>query len=629
MKTDFIRTTAPYFKKCDIACLTERYGSDTYTHLKNCPYKLAIDGAIDFGIIDNYVMKSTKISALCPARIAAAMHYSLVACQNGSAKPVENSEGGFDELVLKSSGSTCILKSRMYDFIELLLGLPEGTITLPMLNTSIRHLTVAGMVTSKRVGPHVYLATNEAYNAESEAAEEVRKKLVKTAGCRRPKRLYRAIDSAMAATGKILSQEQKNAVAMILQNRLSVLTGGPGTGKTQTELVLIEALRILDPNATVRCIAPTGQAARRMTQATGCPATTIHKALNIVPGITKAEEIASLTEDLIIVDEASMIDAFLFRDLMKSVSEKSTIVFVGDVAQLPSVGAGNTLAELIRSESVPVTRLTKIFRQGDNSIAFNCAKIQAGNAQLDLDSSFAFVERSSSEDIRDEVVKLYTDAVKKNGIDSVCCLTPYRRNTETGVNSLNTAIRSRLHDTRLLPYCENENGIRIYAGDKITFLRNRNGLVNGETGTAVRCDKGIATCRFGEREITLKRKDLSYIEPAFAQTVHKAQGLEYPTCIIVLDSKHSNMLTKEIIYTAISRSKVRCILVGQKGLLKRGIYDVDKTERTSCLAQLIDEPDSPENDGFSEFIPEKKSSNLLSRIAAFFRAGTGTEVEYA
>ena len=306
-----------------------------------------------------------------------------------------------------------------------------------------------------------------------------------------------------------------------------------------------------------------------------------------MPGASK-ESRETLSESLIICDEASMIDSYVFRELMLSVSEHSTIVFVGDVAQLPSVSAGNVLAELIASESVPVTRLTKIFRQGDNSIAFNCAKIQAGNPRLDLDASFEFIEKKSSKAISKEVVEIYKREAEANGADSVVVLTPYRRSTKTGVNSLNNALRKALKDIDHLTYCQQKSGLRIYTGDKITFLRNRDGLVNGETGTAVRCYGDKAVCRFGDKEITLSGDDLSCIEPAFAQTVHKSQGLEYPVCIIVLDEKHQNMLSREIVYTAISRSKKKCICVGQRQLLDEAVLAEGKYIRQSCLAELID-----------------------------------------
>lgn len=589
MDNDLYRALAPFgLTETECENMIDKYGLyGSLDILRVCPYQLTLEQDAEFSVIDRYVLNKTKVDTLCPSRIAYALLYTLNICESGAARSAEDNENTFDEMIAHNAGSTCIAKSRIYDFIESLLGFEEGTIEQPLLDKCIKHLSLAGKVSVNRIGDQIYLATKSAYSAEKEAAEIAATMLTAPLKYGRLKPVFKAIDSAMAMTGKILSQEQKNAVFMILQNKMSVLTGGPGTGKTQTELVLIQALKNLDPNATVRCIAPTGQAARRMTDATGCPATTIHKALNIIPGSDVRSD-CKLSESLIICDEASMIDAFLFRDLMKSLSESSTIVFVGDVAQLPSVGAGNVLAELIASESVPVTRLTKIFRQGDNSIAFNCAKIQSGNPRLDLDASFEFIEKPSSNAISKEVVSLYKKEAEKNGIDSVMVLTPYRRSTKTGVNRLNDALRSALKDTSSLSYCENKS-VRIYTGDKITFLRNRDGLVNGETGTAVKCFSGTAVCRFGDKEITLKGDDLDFIEPAFAQTVHKSQGLEYPTCIIVIDERHMNMMSREIIYTAISRSKKRCVCVGFKSLLERAINGTGtKNVRSSCLAHLID-----------------------------------------
>lgn len=235
--------------ECEI--LIERYGLyGAIDLLKSCPYLITLDPGMDFRGIDGYIMKKTGVSATCPARIAHALLYTLYACERGAAKNAED-RTSFDERIAETAGSTCIAKGDMYDLIEELLGLEEGSISLPLLDKCIKHLALTGKISVNRIGNQVFLATKSAYTAEKEAAELVSSKLAASAKPRRLKSLYKAIDSAMAATGKILSQEQKSAVAMILQNKLSVLTGGPGTGKTQTELVLIQALRYLDPSATV------------------------------------------------------------------------------------------------------------------------------------------------------------------------------------------------------------------------------------------------------------------------------------------------------------------------------------------------------------------------------------------
>lgn len=566
--------------------LKSKYGHMADELLELCPYQLAIYQDIPFASADEYVMEKTGIDTLCPKRISNALHYTLLAIERG----IKAQEGdAFSEQVSRIAGSTCIPKSKVYDLLEELLGIEEGSITLPILDKAVKDLAIRGKISVNRIGDQILLATKKTFTAEKESAGRICS-LLSGSGLveetpKAVKKMFSAIDAAMATTGMILSQEQKNAVAMVLRNRVSVLTGGPGTGKSATQKVLVESLRLLNPSAKIRCIAPTGMAAMRMTEATGCEASTIHKALGLMPGELKAKNV--LTDDLILVDESSMLDIFVFSSLLKSISDRSTVVFIGDVAQLPSIAAGNILENLI-SSVVPVTELTKVFRQGDNSIAFNCAKIKTGNTQLDEDDSFSFIEKSSSKDIQQAVCELYAEEVKKSGIDSVCCLSPYRRKTKTGVNQLNRAIRKKL-SPEFHGFCEREDGIRIYTGDKITFLRNKEGLVNGDTGTAVKAYEGTCVCRFGDKELTLTGEDLSSIEPAFAQTVHKAQGQEYQTVIVVCDEAHQGFLSRNLVYTSISRAKKNCICVGSRKVLEDAISGlISEPERFGALTGLID-----------------------------------------
>ena len=565
--------------------LREKYGTIADELLLTCPYQMSIAGDIPFATADEYVMKNTGISELCPARIASALLYTLKTIETGI-KAEEDDP--FSQRAARIAGSTCIPKGQIYDFIEELLGLQEGTLDMPCLDKAIKFMALEGRISVNRIGDQVLLATKKAFAAEQEAAEKIRSMLdMDGLIAEEPKaltKMYRAIDSAMAETGMILSQEQKNAVSMILRNRISVLTGGPGTGKSATQKVLVESLRLLHPSASIRCIAPTGMAAMRMAEATGCEATTIHRALGLMPGELKSTK--QLTEELILVDESSMIDIFLLKALLECISDNSSLVFIGDVAQLPSIAAGNILENIISSE-VPVTELTKVFRQGDNSIAFNCAKIKAGNTLLDEDDSFSFVEADTSAEIQKKVCRLYAEEVERSGIDSVCCLSPYRRKTKTGVNQLNRAIRKELSKEQK-GYCERVDGIRIYTGDKITFLKNKDGLVNGDTGTAVKAYKGTCVCRFGDKELVLTGEDLSSIEPAFAQTVHKAQGMEYKTVIVICDKAHQGFLSRNLVYTSVSRAKTKCICVGSRSVLENAILEGDSgPERFGALTDLI------------------------------------------
>ena len=567
-----------------IAKYTEQGVADI---IDTCPYMLAVNQDVRFEIIDEYVMSKVSVDTLCPVRIRNALLYTLGAIEHGVARRGRNDH--FADLVCQVTGSTCIPKSRVYELIETLLDLEEGMIEMPLMDRVIRNLVSSGKISVNRLGDQVYLASRVTFTAEREAAERIcalleMDGLVKN-GDASKRAMYEAVDSAQAMTGLILSQEQKNAVCTILQNRISVMTGGPGTGKSATQKILVESIRILKPNAGIRCIAPTGQAANRMAEATGCHATTIHKALGITPEDPDSS-CAALVDDFILVDESSMIDNKVFAALLKSLSEKTSIVFIGDSEQLPSVASGNVLNSLLQSK-VPCVKLTKVFRQGDSSIAFNCAKIKNGKADLEMDESFSFIECEDSESIKKKVCQIYAEEAAINGLDSVCCLSPFRRRTKTGVNSLNRAIRSELHDTKHLSWCE-RGGMRIYTGDKIVFLRNKYGLVNGMTGTAIKCTKGQCVCLFGSREITLTGDDLECIEPSYATTVHKAQGQEYKICIIVIDEAHSSFLNKGLIYTSISRAKEKCICVGSMKAMNKAIATGAGSDRFSALSGLIE-----------------------------------------
>ena len=564
--------------------LQEKYGAELTGIIERCAYELAVSQDISFDIADRFVRQRAEVFELCPSRLSYALLYVLSAAESG---PVDrNSE--FGESVMECQGSTCIPKSAAYGYIESLLRLDEGTIDIKILDSVIKHLALKGRISVNRVGDQIFLARKNSYLCEKKAADRVNELLampgIISDTDTDKRKMYKAIEAAMAETGKILSQEQKNAVCMVMQNRFSILTGGPGTGKSMTQKVMIQTFLNLKPGATVRCIAPTGQAANRLHEATGHPASTLHAALGIIPGEEK--EARTLFDDLILVDEASMMDVRIFSELITHISDKSVIVLIGDTAQLPSIAAGDGLQCLINADSVPTTCLTKIFRQGDNSIAFNCAKIKAGISEMEEDASFRFIECQSSEEIAKEVCRVYSEKVNERGIDAVCCLSPYRNLTKTGVNELNRSIRKNLKDIRNLPFVENGK-TRIYEGDKVTFLKNRFGLINGDMGTAVSCLGNSCTVRFGEAVYTFSGEELSYLDAAFAQTVHKAQGMEYETCIIVCDLAHSDFMTRNLFYTALSRAKRECICIGSKKAMHKAIANNTALSRTCCLGLMF------------------------------------------
>lgn len=405
-----------------------------------------------------------------------------------------------------------------------------------------------------------------------------------------------------------LSPEQESAVKMALSNKVSIITGGPGTGKTSVEKSIINCYRILNPDEGILLIAPTGRAAKRMSESTGAPASTIHKALGLIQNddgdLVQTGTDSILVESLIIVDEASMIGTFLLNALLQHVSNRARVVFIGDVDQLPSIEIGAVLREMI-SSSVPVKRLTQTFRQASGSnIIVNAARINVGEKRLVYDDDFQLVEKDSSKEIQDAVVSEYLNLLKRYSDDEIVVLSPFRKSTETGTNSLNVRLRSVMRPdiTPSTPYFERKN-TRFYQGDKVMFTRNTEKLTNGDIGTITSIFKGkdglYVNCNFNDEEIELQEEELLNLELAYAMTVHKSQGSEYKAVIMVVDNKHKVLLKRNLLYTAITRAKEKLILIGQQDAINSSIDTLDSIYRRTKLGALI-------NGYCAEFIKDKE-----------------------
>ena len=350
--------------------------------------------------------------------------------------------------------------------------------------------------------------------------------------------------------------------------------------------------------------APTGRAARRMTESSGLPAQTLHQILHLIPSEDDDidEMIAKpIDAGLMIVDEMSMVDIFLADKLFSALKPGTKIVCIGDVFQLPSVGCGEVLSDMIGSQSVPVTVFTKVFRQAEGSIiASNAAKINQGNYDMEYGDAVEFIQRSSSQDIAKEVLTQYEKALKEFGIDETAVLTPYRKTTDTGVNGLNPQLKALYS-----PYPEKNtkttkiDGLDIYIDDKVMFTKNveidGTQLSNGDIGYVVNI--GIedniqtVTVDFKDgRKVSLQGDELKNLVQAYATTVHKSQGSEYKCCIIVVDPKHSILLKRNLIYTAITRAKKKVILVGDAEAFKLAVLTEDTNTRNTNLRSYLQAP---------------------------------------
>ncbi|HEY8082194.1 MAG TPA: AAA family ATPase [Solirubrobacterales bacterium] len=392
-----------------------------------------------------------------------------------------------------------------------------------------------------------------------------------------------------------LTAEQWAAVRSAFESRLSVLTGGPGVGKTVcTRAIVTEAHRA---HAVVALCAPTGRAARRLEEATDREAQTIHRLLEWTPGRKPGFRPGHpLPADLVIVDEASMLNLRLMEVLLNGLALSTHIVFVGDADQLPPIGAGKPFDDLISSEIAPTIRLTQIFRQAARSMITTAAhSINAGQPprlepEEDQDHDFFFVERTKPERALDTIVEVVADrAPKRFGIDpirDVQVLAPMYKGA-VGINALNDRLQERLNPDGT-PALRN----RFRIGDRLIQTRNSHelGLMNGsivflrsddpEEGTIVvdTDDGGSLTVPYDETDT---------FRLAYAISVHKAQGCEVPMVVAVCHRSHTRMLTRPLLYTAITRARSICVLVGEPQVLRRGVARDNNGGRYSALTERL------------------------------------------
>lgn len=396
-------------------------------------------------------------------------------------------------------------------------------------------------------------------------------------------------------SGIVYDEVQQAAIQKALDSKVMVLTGGPGTGKTTTTQGIIAAFKAR--NMSILLAAPTGRAAKRMTEATGMEAKTIHRLLEYNPmdGYKRNEE-NTLEGDALIVDECSMIDILLFYNLMKAIPSNMRLILVGDIDQLPSVGAGNVLRDIIDSRQIPVVRLTRIFRQAQSSrIVMNAHAINAGqfpNIKNGLDTDFFFINQEDADEIVKLIIGLVRDRLpKKYGYPpkEVQVLTPMQRGT-VGAGNLNIELQNALNPTG--PSLT-RGGYTFRQGDKVMQIRNNydKNVFNGDIGyiTAVDTNERTLTVTFDSRLIEYDITELDEIVLAYAITIHKSQGSEFPVVVMPVTMKHFVMLQRNLIYTGITRAKKICVLVGTTKALAYAIRNQTVSKRNTKLKERLNE----------------------------------------
>ena len=393
--------------------------------------------------------------------------------------------------------------------------------------------------------------------------------------------------------GVTFAPRQKTALQKALSHNLLVLTGGPGTGKTTTIKGLIALLEAR--NKKIALSAPTGRAAKRMSEATGHEAKTIHRLLKFSPSEMAFEKNFEnpLEIDALIVDEISMVDTVLMNSLLRAVPISASVVLVGDVDQLPSVGAGNVLKDVIASGIVEVIELNEIFRQAQTSrIITNAHAINRGEmpyVQNDRDSDFFFLEASEPDQVVETVCGLCAIRLPRtyrlDSIEDIQVLVPMYRG-ETGANNLNRVLQDELNPkgqemTR--------GGIRFRVGDKVMQVRNNydRDVFNGDIGRVHGIEDDILRVRFQDRVLAYEFSELDELVLAYAMSVHKSQGAEFRAVVMPLTTQHYMMLQRNLLYTAITRARELVVIVGTKQALGMAVRNNRVAERHTTLSPRI------------------------------------------
>ncbi len=418
---------------------------------------------------------------------------------------------------------------------------------------------------------------------------------------------------AEAETGIALAEAQKDAILSVFENSVMVITGGPGTGKTTIINAIISIME--SQGKTIALAAPTGRAAKRMTEVTGVEAKTIHRLLENVPSegagtvCFAKNENNKLDCDVLIVDEMSMVDILLMNSLLLALPNKAKLIMVGDCDQLPAVGAGNVLRDIIESDSVECIKLTEIFRQAKESmIVVNAHRINKGQMPYlnDPDNDFFMLSCSDPDYLCETIADLCENRIPKTyGFDSttqIQVLTPTRK-TQIGVQNLNEVLQKRLNPELPRSAKAISGGYSFRVGDKV--MQNKNnytlewnkigtaekgtGVFNGDVGfvTDINYPAKNLTVTYDDKVVRYEFAMLEEIELAYAVTVHKSQGSEFDVVIMPMFDTHRLLMTRNLLYTAVTRAKKLVILVGKEEILKRFVDNDNIQGRYSGLREKL------------------------------------------
>lgn len=568
-----------------ITPIAEDLGPDAASIIAANPYILCQYHGIPFDGIDKMGLAS-GLTANHPNRLTAAILYQLrrVSTQGHMCYPKDMLKTHVLQMLNKSCPSDKMVTDEQYEWAI----------------SNLKKDDKSGIATSSymvylqsRLEQEKGIATNilRLRDAQSDIDEDA----------------VKGIDTMITSYSKEVGVEyadaQLAAIRMAVTNNISVITGGPGTGKTTVIKAVIGLHKMLHKDSSPLLLAPTGKAARRMREQTSCEASTIHSALKLTSGDEEKNDDGRydhVDANLVIVDEVSMLDSYVAYHLFRCIKDGSTVVLVGDSDQLPSVGAGNVLFEIIRSQEVPVTKLSVIFRQANtNPIVPNAAKIREGNTDLIEDGHFfRFYEEDGAQNIAWRACSLYKKAVASRGLDNVILLNPYRDKGNVSAKFLNKNLQHFLNPAREEDKVFVSHGIEFHKGDKIMQMRNTATAKNGDIGYI----RDICMCAttqdstdmelccqidFGGQIFHYSKKEMKDVDLAYCSTVHKAQGSEQRIVIFIATHEHSNLLRRNLIYTAVTRASDTVVIVGERDAFNAGIINNTQQKRFTLLGDYL------------------------------------------
>ena len=520
-------------------------------------------------------------------------------------------------ILMTFNGHCCTRYESLIDYVQKLLGVSENEVEECLINMKAKE----DIVLEERNGEEwVYLYPY--YRAE----EEVARRLIDLDTYKNVKKIDKfdkELEMFEKKSNIDLSEKQKEAIKAINDNNVCVITGGPGTGKTTIIKTIIDIFKYNEMKP-VLC-APTGRAAKKMTEATGEEAKTLHRLLEIGklsdenPSMYKEVSVAPIDGDIVIVDEMSMVDLFLMNYLCKALYKGTKLVLVGDIDQLPSVGPGNVLKDIIESEEITTITLNKIFRQAAKSkIIVNAHRVNEGigfitkqeiedgaNADEYIDDDFFFVDERNKEKILYNIITLSGERLKNYGdydfFKNIQVITPTKKG-ELGTKELNKILQQTINPS-METKKERKFGDSIFReGDRIMQIKNNydiywekkeprfeygSGVFNGEFGTICNIDEESKQVKIkfdDDKEVWYQFAELDQIEHAYAITVHKAQGSEFDVVLMPISQTAPMLLTRNLLYTGMTRARKLLIIIGNKNIIDFMINNADNKKRNTGLA---------------------------------------------